>query len=148
MSLKIISADKDRIAEIAEVEKQCFSQPWSEQSLFAEVNKENAVILIALNTENTVVGWAGLEYIFGEGSVMNIAVLPQYRRQGVGDALTRALLKTARKLLLDWLILEVRISNIAAISLYRKLGFDTIGIRPDFYESPREDAVIMRHMLD
>lgn len=147
MRYNIVRATECHLDQIVEIEKQCFAQPWSKQSLIAELNKENAVMFVAIAEDGEALGWAGFEHIFGEGSVTNIAVLPQKRRAGVGEALTQMLIEAASGLLLDWLMLEVRNSNLPAISLYRKLGFETIGIRPDFYESPREDAVLMRHML-
>ena len=95
----------------------------------------------------TVVGWAGLESVCGEGSVTNIAVLPKFRRRGTGEALTRALLAAAQELALDRLLLEVRVSNAPAIALYEKLGFSPLGVRPGFYEAPREDALIMQRVF-
>lgn len=148
MKFKVQPVTSDHIAGIAEVEKACFAQPWSVQSLTAELAKENAVMFAALTTGGEVIGWAGLEHICGEGSVTNVAVLPQARRCGAGEALTRALLAESVQLSLDWLMLEVRISNGAAVSLYQKLGFEPIGIRPNFYDFPREDAMLMRHTLD
>lgn len=148
MEFMVQQVTSEHITGIAEVEKACFAQPWSVQSLTDELAKENAVMFAALKNDGTVIGWAGLEHICGEGSVTNVAVLPPERRNGVGEALTRALLSESNKLSLDWLMLEVRISNVTAISLYQKLGFKPIGIRPNFYDFPREDAMLMRHMLD
>lgn len=148
MKFKVQPVTSAYIPGIVEVEKACFAQPWSAQSLTAELAKENAVMFAALKSNGAVIGWAGLEHICGEGSVTNVAVLPQERRHGVGEALTRALLSESHKLALDWLMLEVRISNVAAVSLYQKLGFEPVGIRPNFYDFPREDAMLMRHTLD
>lgn len=148
MNFKVIPATEAHIVGIAEIEKTCFAQPWSTESLRSELVKDNAAMFVAVAKDETVVGWAGLEHICGEGSVTNIAVSPQARRLGVGEFLTRMLLKTSRQLALDWLMLEVRISNSAAIALYEKLGFTPIGIRPKFYDYPREDAMLMRHTLD
>lgn len=128
----------------AAVEQACFSQPWSEQGLRAELEKEFARCFAAVS-DGAVVGWAGLEAVWGEGSVTNIAVLPGFRRRGIGEALTRALLSCAAGLSLDRLLLEVRVSNAPAIALYEKLGFGPVGIRPGFYDAPREDALIMQH---
>ncbi|HWP51018.1 MAG TPA: ribosomal protein S18-alanine N-acetyltransferase [Clostridia bacterium] len=148
MKFKVRPVTPDHIPGIAEVEKTCFAQPWSVQSLTAELAKENSVLFVALTSDSEIIGWAGLEHICGEGSVTNVAVLPQVRRHGVGEALVRALLAESIKLSLDWLMLEVRISNVAAVSLYQKLGFEPVGIRPNFYDFPREDAMLMRHTLD
>ncbi|MFV0497214.1 MAG: ribosomal protein S18-alanine N-acetyltransferase [Candidatus Fimivivens sp.] len=145
MKFKVLPVTSAYIPAIAEVEKACFAQPWSVQSIATELAKENAAMFVALKSKDQVVGWAGLEYICGEGNVTNVAVLPQERRHGVGEALTRTLLSEAINLSLDWLMLEVRVSNVTAISLYRNLGFEPVGIRPNFYDSPREDALLMRH---
>ena len=148
MKFKVLPVTSDHIQGIAAVEKACFTQPWSVQGLTAELLKENAVLFVAQTGDGEIIGWAGLEHICGEGSVTNVAVLPQARRHGVGRALTRSLLDEAVRLALDWLMLEVRISNVAAVSLYQKLGFEPVGIRPNFYDFPREDAMLMRHTLD
>ncbi len=148
MKFKVQPVKSEHIPAIVEVEKVCFAQPWSTQSLTAELEKENAALFAALDDNKTVIGWAGLTHICGEGSITNVAVLPQARRCGVGEALVRALLTESVRLSLDWLMLEVRISNAAAVSLYQKLGFNPVGIRPNFYDFPREDAMLMRHMLD
>lgn len=147
MSFRIEPASLSYLSGIAEVEKTCFSKPWSETSLASEFSKNNSVMLVALGDDCEIIGWAGLEHICGEGSVTNIAVIPKARRCGVGQALAESLINFSRKRSLDWLMLEVRISNLAAISLYQKLGFETIGIRPKFYDFPREDAMLMRHSL-
>lgn len=147
MSFKIAPASLSQLSGIATVEKACFAQPWSEQSLASELSKDNSLMMVALGDDSEIIGWAGLEHICGEGSVTNIAVLPKSRRCGAGQALTEALIDSARSLSLDWLMLEVRISNFAAVALYQKMGFELLGIRPNFYEFPREDAMIMRHSL-
>lgn len=148
MKFKVLPVTPNHIPEIAEVEKACFAQPWSVQSLTSELAKENAAMFVAVQSDGSIIGWAGLEHICGEGSVTNVAVLLQARRHGVGEALTRALLSESAKLSLDWLMLEVRASNVAAISLYRKLRFESVSIRPHFYDFPREDALLMRHTLN
>ncbi len=148
MKFTVQPVKSEHIPALAEIEKTCFAQPWSAQSLTAELEKENAALFAALDEEGAVIGWAGMSHICGEGSITNIAVLPHARRQGVGGALVRALLTESIRLALDWLMLEVRISNTAAVSLYQKQGFNPVGIRPNFYEYPVEDAVLMRHMLD
>ena len=130
-------------AGAAEVEKLSFSQPWSEQSLLSQAERDDSVMFVALYGDE-VAGWAGMEHIFGEGSVLNIAVSPTHRRNGIGEALTSALINCSSELKLDWLMLEVRPSNHAAVSLYQKLGFKEIGRRPNFYAFPKEDALLMR----
>ena len=143
MSLVIIPFEERFASSAAEIEKACFSEPWSEQSLLSELQREDSVMFAALLDEK-VIGWAGLEHVCGEGRVTNIAVLPQNRRIGAGEALTRSLIDACEQLSLISLTLEVRPSNAAAISLYKKLGFKELGIRPNFYSFPREDALMMQ----
>lgn len=143
VDVDIVPFRKNFAPAAAEIEKACFSEPWSEQSLLSELKRADSVMLAAVKGE-IVIGWAGLEYVCGEGSVTNIAVLPQYRRIGAGEALTRSLISECQKRSLFSLTLEVRTSNTAAISLYTKLGFSELGIRPNFYSFPREDALMMR----
>ncbi len=139
----IVEFDPRHAPCAAEVEKLCFSQPWSEQSLLSQLERGDSVMFTALHG-GKVVGWAGMEHSFGEGSVLNIAVSPSHRRIGLGEALTTALIKRCIELELNWLMLEVRPSNQAAVSLYKKLGFIEICRRPGFYSFPREDALLMR----
>lgn len=140
---EIVKFDISHAAAAAEVEKASFSQPWSEQSLLSQLERDDSCMFAAVCKGETV-GWSGMEHSFGEGSVLNIAVLPQYRGLGMGEALTAALIQKSKELKLDWLMLEVRPSNIAAVTLYKKLGFAEIGKRPNFYSFPREDALLMR----
>ncbi len=140
----ILPLSSDLLPGAAAVEQACFSLPWSEEGLRAELQKDGARCFAAV-AGDTVVGWAGLESVCGEGSVTNIAVLPGFRRRGIGKALTLALLDAAARLALDRLLLEVRVSNAPAIALYDMLGFVPVGIRPGFYDAPREDALIMQH---
>ena len=142
-SFEIVEFNPNHAAAAAEVEKASFSQPWSEQSLLSQLEREDSAMFAAVINGETV-GWSGMEHSFGEGSVLNIAVLPQYRRLGIGEALTSALVEKSKQLSLDWLMLEVRPSNTAAVTLYKKLGFAEIGKRPNFYSFPREDALLMR----
>ena len=146
MSLVIIPFEERFASSAAEIEKACFSEPWSEQSLLSELQREDSVMFAALLDEK-VIGWAGLEHVCGEGSVTNIAVLPQNRRIGAGEALTRSLIDACEQLTLTSLTLEVRPSNAAAISLYKKLGFKELGVRPNFYSFPREDALMMQFVF-
>lgn len=143
MNIVILPFREEFALSAAEIEKLCFSEPWSEQSLLSELKRADSVMMAALSGEK-VIGWAGLEYVCGEGSVTNIAVSPEFRRMGAGEALTRSLISECRKRSLFSLTLEVRPSNRAAISLYKKLGFGEIGVRPNFYSFPREDALMMR----
>ena len=131
-------------AQIAQLEKLCFSEPWSERQLLETMEDPKGVLYVAVQDDDgQVLGYAGLHDIVGEGYVDNIAVFPQFRGQGIGEALTRALVEYMRCASLEFLTLEVRASNLPAISLYEKLGFRQEGRRKNFYRHPTEDARIM-----
>lgn len=147
MPLNVKPAIPAEAAAVAEIERQCFSCPWSEKAILSEMQKENAAVLICTGENETVIGWGGAEIVLDEGSVTNIAVLPAFRRHGAGRAITEALIKYCREKSAVTLTLEVRASNTAAIALYQGLGFVRLGLRPRFYESPREDAVMMQLTL-
>lgn len=127
---------------VAEIEKEIFSQPWSKQGFFASLQSEYALYLTA-RLDGEIVGYCGLMQSFDEGEITNVAVRKSARRHGVAAAmLERLLLEGAQRGITSFL-LEVRRSNAAAMALYEKLGFERGGVRKNFYEHPREDAVIM-----
>lgn len=126
------------VSQVREIEKACFSNPWSLEDLSAQVDNPTSHFLVAVK-DGKAVGYMGLQIFSGEGYVTNVAVLPEYRGQGIAKALISKQLENE----MDFITLEVRKSNYPAISLYEKMGFDKIGIRPKFYSNPTEDAVIM-----
>lgn len=138
--IKISIATVDDIADIAYIEKQCFSIPWSENAIHESMTA-NTVFYVA-RANDTVAGYIGLTKIAGEGYVTNVAVLPEYRRKGIGRALLEYVINDCNTQL-DFISLEVRVSNNAAISLYKKFGFTQVGTRKRFYTHPYEDALIM-----
>ena len=139
---------EEHITDIAALEKECFSQPWSEVSLREELNKENANFLVALNEDALVVGYVGFNFVLDEGYITNIAVAPIFRRCGVAQNLLKEIIVFAQSQRLSFISLEVRASNAAAISLYEKFGFEKVGSRRNFYTLPQEDAVIMTKILN
>lgn len=138
----IMRMTEEDTAEVAEIEKKCFAMPWSEKSFRDEMKNKLAVYFVA-KTEGRCVGYAGFWNVSGEGGITNVAVLPEYRRQGVGSRIIEEMIHTANSLNLELLTLEVRKSNTAAQSLYRKYGFDIIGERKRYYRDNGEDAWIM-----
>lgn len=130
------------VGEIAELEKRCFAVPWSEKSFTDEMNNKLAVYLVAKDNGKCI-GYAGFWNVSGEGDITNVAVLPEYRQQGIGSMLIKNMIKTAKELDIELLTLEVRKSNIAAQGLYNKYGFDIIGERKRYYSDNGEDAWIM-----
>ena len=136
--ISIEKLSKKYIDDIYNIEYVCFSHPWSKADLEAQLSLDTSHFLVAVCGEKAV-GYMGLQIFFGEGYVTNVAVLPDFRRQGIAEMLIEKQLEND----MDFISLEVRKSNLPAISLYKKLGFETVGIRPHFYTSPDEDAVIM-----
>ena len=131
------------VPQVAALEKQCFSDPWSEKSIASELVNDLAFWLVALEGE-TVAGYVGSQTVLGESDMMNIAVHPDFRRQGIAEAMVDALITELHEQGSRCLTLEVRASNEPAKQLYRKLGFIPIGKRPNYYFNPREDALILR----
>lgn len=129
--------------EIFAIEMDCFSVPWSLDSIETELmNQEKKLYYVIEDTEG-VVGYAGAWLVYDEGQITNIAIRPSARRQGFGATLTRALIEECFKRGMHEIFLEVRISNLSALSLYRQLGFTVKGMRKNYYSEPKEDAYIM-----
>ena len=128
--------------------KECFSVPWSKTSLKEEINNENASFLVAVDKNEKVFGYTGFTFVLDEGYITNIAVFPQYRGNGVAKKLLEALVKFAQDKKLKFISLEVRKSNVSAVSLYKKLNFLSVGLRKNFYSYPKEDAIIMTRYLN
>ena len=134
------------VPAIAELEKICFSDPWSENSIASELDNRLSCWLVAEQNES-VVGYVGSQSVLDAADMMNIAVAPEYRKQGIGKALIEALMEYLRQKKVIALLLEVCVSNASAIALYQKMGFEQVGRRPKYYRNPREDALIMRREL-
>ena len=126
----------------AELERLCFSRPWSEEELSASASYPYAVYLTALCGEE-IAGYAGAYIAADVAEINNIAVFPEYRRRGVGSALIDALVSECVSRGVKKLSLDVRRSNAAAIALYEKKGFCRVGIRRGYYAAPKEDAVLL-----
>jgi ribosomal-protein-alanine N-acetyltransferase len=139
MVRKMKKEDLDRVSQI---EKECFSTPWSRDAFEDMIDNPLALYMVA-EDNGYVVANCGVISAAGEGDICNVAVDPAYRKRGIGEKLLSEIMNVASKeLLVEAFTLEVRASNKAAISLYEKLGFVNEGIRPGFYTSPKEDAVI------
>ncbi len=129
--------------EIFAIEMECFSVPWSLDSIEIELLNEDKKLYYVVEDANGVVGYAGAWLVYDEGQITNIAIRPSARRQGFGAKLTSALIEECFKRGMHEIFLEVRISNLSALSLYRKLGFTVKGMRKNYYSEPKEDAYIM-----
>ena len=143
MNVHIVPMTADHLDEIAALERVCFPDPWSRQMLAEELDNALSAFLVALDSEGKVAGYAGLQVILDEGTVTNIAVRPDCRKQGVASQLLQVFLNFAQGNRLAFLTLEVRASNYDAIALYGSRGFRSVGRRKNYYEHPREDAIIM-----
>ncbi len=141
LPFSIVKMEQNHIAQIAKLESICFSEPWSENSLL-EAFLGGTRFFVAV-CGNKVLGYIGISCILDEGYITNVAVLPNYRKKGVGTALLKKVFGLARELSLSFVSLEVRESNNSAISLYEKLGFKEEGRRKNFYREPLENAIIM-----
>lgn len=131
------------VKQVAALEKQCFSMPWSDRAIESELSNPLSLWIVAVDAD-TVAGYVGSQSVMGEADMMNLAVLPAYRRSGVGQNLVLELICRLQKQQVHCLTLEVRASNIGAIGLYGKLGFQLVGRRPNYYANPKEDALILR----
>jgi len=134
--------DRSHISQIAALERACFSTPWSEAMLEEALFDPQASFIVAEDGEGNILGYAGLHAVLDEGYIDNIAVDPDARRHGVASALLDVYCRFGAANL-AFLTLEVRASNAPAIGLYEKYGFRQAGLRKNYYQQPREDALIM-----
>ena len=144
--MEIVRMSEAHVAEIAALERECFSLPWSEASIRSELRNELSLWLVAVE-DGRMLGYVGSQTVLGESDMMNLAVRPDCRRRGIGRALVEALCEALRVEKAISLTLEVRASNEAAKALYAALGFTSVGCRPRYYTRPTEDAELFRKEL-
>ena len=143
MHYKLVPMSNENVADVAAVERECFSKPWTEQMLRDELDNMSASFIVAEADNGRAIGYAGLTVVLDEGYITNVAVRPDCRKQGVAGKLLQVFLDFAQANHLAFLTLEVRASNYPAIALYGSRGFRGVGRRKNYYEHPREDAIIM-----
>ena len=143
MHVRIVPMNADHLDEVAELERICFSTPWSRNMLAEELDNACSAFLVAEDDAGRVVGYAGLQVILDEGYITNVAVRPECRRNGIAGKLLQVFLDFGQANHLAFLTLEVRASNYDAIALYGSRGFRSVGRRKNYYEHPKEDAIIM-----
>ena len=141
--MEYLKMDETHIEAIAELERVCFHDPWSINSISSELHNPLSAWLVAVD-EGVVCGYVGSQSVLDGADMMNIAVHPDYRKRGIGSTLIEKLIVLLKEKNVISLSLEVRASNETAIGLYHKMGFEVIGKRPGYYRNPREDAYIMR----
>ena len=150
MEIKVVPMTADHLEELEKLERICFSRPWSRKMLAEELENECAAFLVAEDAATgKVVGYAGLLVVADEGYITNVAVFPEYRRQGVAAKLLAVFenFKFAKGNRLAFLTLEVRPGNAAAIALYQGFGFKEVGRRKNYYDLPKEDALILTRVF-
>ena len=142
--LIIRKAEAKDVLAIEEIEKQCFTVPWSYESLYQDiVENKLAFYIVAELAAGQICGYVGIWKIFDEGHITNVAVAPEYRRKHIARAMLEALMEVTAEAGIERYTLEVRAGNEPAIRLYEGLGCKSEGIRPGYYEDNGEDAIIM-----
>lgn len=143
MNIRTMTAQD--LPQVEQIEKKCFSMPWSEKSFLDACNTPENIYLVC-EIEGKIAGYCGMWTVLGEGNITNMAVDENYRQQGIGKALMQEMELRADKKDITIFFLEVRESNLPAQKLYASMGYSPIGKRKRFYERPVEDAVIMSKM--
>ena len=138
--IEIVRMNESHVAAVAELERLNFSAPWDEASVRSELTNKLSLWLVALDADE-VVGYVGSQTVLQEADMMNIAVADSHRRRGIARMLV---LELIRQLDAYQLTLEVRASNAPAIALYETLGFRQVGLRKNYYQKPKENALILR----
>lgn len=141
--MKYLLMTADHVPQVANLEQECFSMPWSENAINSELSSPLSLWIVAVDGD-VLAGYVGSQSVMGEADMMNIAVLPAYRRQGIASRLVEELINRLSEQNVHSLTLEVRASNEGAICLYDMLGFVQVGRRPNYYTAPKEDALILR----
>ena len=143
MEYRIIDTNEAQLEQIQAIEQQCFSCPWTLDQLRSQLSDDRHVFLAAVAENGAVLGYVGMMFVLDEGYISNVAVALARRRQGVADALISALTARAEELSLAFVTLEVRAGNEPAKALYAKHGFVPVGRRKNYYDLPKEDAILM-----
>lgn len=143
MTYDIIPMTSEHLDQVARIEQLCFSDPWSRRMLSEHLENECAATLVAITPDGTILGYAGLLVVLDEGYITNVAVCPEYRRQGIAGELLGVFRRFAEGNKLAFLTLEVRESNAPARALYSKYGYKEVGVRKNYYDHPKENAVLM-----
>ena len=133
----------DDIDQVMEVEHKSFTLPWSRESFYNEIIKNQFAVYLVIEDEGRVIGYCGVWLVVDEAHITNIALLPEYRGRKLGEALLRKIIEVAIERGAKTMTLEVRMSNMIAQSLYRKLGFQGGAIRKRYYTDNQEDALVM-----
>ena len=140
-------AEQTDVPQLCMLETECFSCPWSETAFSDTMSGDGAVFLVCEGADGKCIGYIGAVCTLDECSVTNVCVSAEYRGQGIGNALMAALEQKVLSCGCNAVLLEVRVSNAAALSMYEKRGYERCGVRRGFYSHPREDALVMKKEL-
>jgi len=140
--IKIVKATEEHLAEILRIGNELISPAWTYDFLLNELNKDDSLIMVA--SDNYLKGFVVMRQVGDDGEILQIAVDKTAQRSGIGDLLMDAALDHSRENKFNSIFLEVRDSNIAAVSLYKKHGFKAVRVRKDYYNDPVEDAIVMK----
>jgi len=148
MNVQIRAANEKDVRSLADMDQICFALPWSEKSFFEEITRNTVARYVVAEMAGQIVGYAGIWMIQDEGHITNIAVHPDFRRQGIAKAMIFTLIEISEAAGVKFYTLEVRASSESAISLYQGMGFKACGVRKGYYEDNNEDAIIMWKTAD
>lgn len=137
-SMTVGDLDQVMLLELA-----CFSVPWTKEAFETELVKNQLAHYIVIEEDNEIIGYGGVWYIMDEGHITNVAIHPEHRKKGLGKKLVQGMKNAAVHHEIKQMTLEVRKSNVAAITLYERMGFEVAGVRPKYYTDNNEDALIM-----
>lgn len=133
----------DDLEQVMQIEEENFSVPWTETGFFSFLIRDDTLFLVA-EEEEKILGYCGIVTASGEGDITNVAVKSSRQKEGIGGCMLKELLSRMEDAGVTTVFLEVRAGNAGAIHLYRKLGFEEVGVRKNYYEAPREDGIIMK----
>lgn len=148
VDVRIESMQISHLTEVLEIEKMCFSNPWSLESFRNELTENPRALYLVALYKKRVIGYIGNWIICNEGHITNLAVHPKWQKLGVGEKLIRTLIEISKVYDVYHFTLEVRVSNLGAKRLYRRLGFEEVGLRKKYYQNNQEDAIIMWKHID
>lgn len=145
--MKIIKMTEETVSAVAALEQQCFSSPWSEESLRKVLTEPEFCYLLACE-EDKVLGYGGVYFAADEANITNIAVAPEVRNRGIAKQLVRAIVSEAERRESSTVFLEVRAGNAVARHVYEQCGFVPLGVRKHFYTKPTEDGFIYAYRIE
>ena len=148
MEYRKVDVSSEHIASIEALEKLSFSSPWTQEQLKKQMKDHMHEFIAAVSDDANVLGYVSMMYVLDEGYIANVAVSPEHRRKGIADKIINKLCLICEELELSFVTLEVRATNTAAISLYAKHGFEQVGRRKNYYDLPKEDAILMTKFLN